>query len=94
MTEEEFLKLRKEKMTETIDSIVIFSEHIINSVNQGYSSSELELAHHLRLAVIFYRAREDATERVKRANEMGLLSERECNILVQKELEKLNEKED
>lgn len=58
MTDEEFMQLVKVKMDETVDSIMAFAEHIINADNRAYSVSELEMAHHLRLAIIFYRARE------------------------------------
>ena len=62
MTDEEFMALVKLKMDETVDSIMAFAEHIINADNRAYSVSELEMAHHLRLAIIFYRAREHAKE--------------------------------
>ena len=62
MTDEEFLKLVKIKMEETVESIMAFANHIINATNGQYTVSELEMAHHLRLAIIFYRAREHAKE--------------------------------
>ena len=53
------MKLVKEKMDETVDSIMAFSTHIIdNENNRAYTESEIQMAHHLRLAIIFYRARE------------------------------------
>lgn len=54
--------LVKEKIDEIVDSILSFSNCILENKITGtpYSASEIELAQHLRIAIIFYRAREDS----------------------------------
>jgi len=49
----------KEKLNSVVDSLVLFSNEIIKKP-ELYTISEGELAHNLRSAIIFYKAREDA----------------------------------
>lgn len=80
----------KEKINEVVDSVLAFANRIIDDCGL-YTISEFELATHLRMAVIFYRAREDSkVDPDKRAVEFGLPSIKECNDIMKKELEKTN----
>lgn len=50
----------KERMDSVVDSILLFANAILEpDEGEIYTISEIELAQHLRIAAIFYRARED-----------------------------------
>jgi len=49
----------KEKIDEVVESVLAFANSIIDYLHL-HTVSEAELAHHLRLAIIFYKARENA----------------------------------
>jgi hypothetical protein len=51
----------QEKINEIVDSMLAFANSIIEDFEM-YTVSEAELAHHIRLAIIFYRAKEHAKE--------------------------------
>jgi hypothetical protein len=53
----------KEKINEVVDSMLHFANCILGEDTSGnrYTMSEIELANHIRIAIIFYRAREDST---------------------------------
>lgn len=70
----------KVALNEVVESVRDFSERIIEHAD-GYTMSEIELAHQLRLCVIFYKARE-------RGEEIKLPTIAEINEMVHAELSK------
>ena len=74
----------KVALNEVVESVRDFSERIIEHA-EGYTLSEIELAHQLRLCVIFYKARE-------RGEEIKLPTIEELNKIVHAELSKRDAK--
>lgn len=74
----------KVALDEVVDSVRDFSDRIIEN-SDGYTVNEIELAHRLRLCVIFYRARE-------RGEALELPSLERLNEIAREELNAISEK--
>ena len=72
----------KAALEEVVDSVRDFSDRIIEHAD-GYTLNEVELAHRLRLCVIFYKARE-------RGEQFDLPTIGQLNEIAREELETLS----
>ena len=60
MTDEQFIALVKARLNESVEAILAFADNILDEErNRCYSPKDIQLAHHLKVAITFYQEMEN-----------------------------------